>query len=619
MRVRPIILMILIVTLPLLALTWAALRLIKNENLVVEQRFRVVMEERMEDVRSGVRSYVDELERHFDRVASIDDFAVDELRKLNRSEPQLAQLFVLDPRGELLYPNPADPLNADERLFLIQAARMFTGADLKAAIIQSEQPLNKETAGGESAVPRERDSAELRSTQNSRFSESRSDLSRSEDGAAQRVPILPDLNDAELQQQLVQEAYPSAAVRNIELFAESSGWFPWYWDRGLNLIYWQRRPSGHIVGCALERARWIADLIAKLPETVATPADSSATGFRKQIPDPFGGLQSRIRLINSSAASVYQWGRYEPEEGSRPLCDIPLDAPLASWRLQCLVPREQLTAGTGRSAYVGLFAGMAAVLISLAVMVGLFFREYFRDIKEASRQVSFVNQVSHELKTPLTNIRMYAELLERDLDNIPSSEASPSRKRLDVILSESQRLSRLISNVLTFARSRRKTLVVQPRPIVPAETISAIVDRFRPILSDHDINIDVSSSVTDDGNFDPDVIDQILSNLISNVEKYATAGKLMKICSRMEQQTLFIDVIDSGPGVADSLREKIFEPFTRGSNEICSAAGTGIGLTIARELAQLHSGNVVLLPSAQGCHFQVTLQSLDVCGQEINV
>jgi len=95
---------------------------------------------------------------------------------------------------------------------------------------------------------------------------------------------------------------------------------------------------------------------------------------------------------------------------------------------------------------------LGATVISLTYY---FYREQSREMREAAQRVSFVNQVSHELKTPLTNIRMYAELIEKDADE--SDERL--QRYAGVIVSESQRLSRLIGNVLTFSRKQRRNLV----------------------------------------------------------------------------------------------------------------------------------------------------------------
>ena len=153
----------------------------------------------------------------------------------------------------------------------------------------------------------------------------------------------------------------------------------------------------------------MADLIARLPETVDSPAGKLRS------------VSTRIRLVNESAASVYQWGQYEPPPSAKPFCEVPLSEPLASWRLQCFVPENQLKSGTSGSVYVSLLAGLFGVAIALAVIAFFFMREYARDMRQAAQQVSFVNQVSHELKTPLTNIRMYAEMLECDLDKLDES------------------------------------------------------------------------------------------------------------------------------------------------------------------------------------------------------
>jgi signal transduction histidine kinase len=264
---------------------------------------------------------------------------------------------------------------------------------------------------------------------------------------------------------------------------------------------------------------------------------------------------------------------------------------------------------SGSSSWFGLATMLAAVSLVIAVGGYLLVREYARDMRSAEQQVSFVNQVSHELKTPLTNIRMYAELLERDFDQMETKVEDGLRGRLAVILSESQRLSRLIGNVLTFARHQRDTLSLRPVDTVPGQVVEQIVDRFRPALEEKGIAIEIDNDGEKELSIDTDILEQIVGNLISNVEKYAAEGGRISIESRVAGNRLSVDIRDVGPGIEPSKRGLVFEPFRRACNDVSSAAGTGIGLSIARELARLHGGDLVLKESDQGCWFQATLQS----------
>ncbi|GAB5439931.1 MAG: hypothetical protein Fues2KO_02800 [Fuerstiella sp.] len=622
--------MLLLVTLPLAALTWTGLRLVENEKVVAEQNFRILMTERLKDINSDVAEYLNRLEIELNDILTAATFETQLLRETARNEPRILQLFVLQHDGRLQHPDPMAPLTDDERTFLVQAAKMFTGQDLHDTVLRTEQRRNR-TAND--AVADDNSDAVSEETQSAQRGSPRATGQRSKqvedsngndaqveptstreqvqatDTSSRRgiafnsaLPGLPDpipysQDDNQPAQRLIQDTYSLAPVRNMKSFAAGSGWFTWYWDRGLNLIYWQRRPSGHIVGCALERARWMADLIAELPETVS--GGSAADG----------PLASRVKLVNSSAALVYQWGAYEPAGDAVPLCELPLPAPLASWRLRCFIPTDELLAGTGRSARFSLVTSLLMISAVVAVIVLLLVREYRRDMRAAEQQVSFVNQVSHELKTPLTNIRMYAEMLESDLQQLPDDEVQRPRQRLDIILSEGQRLSRLIGNVLTFARQKRRSLQVQALPIEPDELIRRIVERFQPALQELQIETVLDLNVAGSMKLDPDFLEQILGNLISNVEKYAAEGGLLKIESRRSNDLLTIDVTDQGPGIPADCTRTVFEPFARVSNDLSYAAGTGIGLPIARELARLHGGDVCLLSADDGCVFRVTMKA----------
>ncbi|MCA9060437.1 MAG: HAMP domain-containing histidine kinase, partial [Planctomycetaceae bacterium] len=533
MKRRPLILICLLVTLPLGVLTWAGLRLAANEQIVQQSRYRGPMEDRLADINTRVNDYFQDLERSLNHLTAIDDFEPSRLRQLNRRDPRLMQLFVLSPRGQLQYPNPTTDLNRDERLFLIQAASMFTGQDLQAAVQRVEsQSLDAERSAN-SSVPQAavatRSSRSMPSAPQRSGTRSPSDSDQTADAAdtapmdgnriaqaapviLQAIPQLPTVDrEAEQQQEVVRFAYGEKPIQNLSAFASASGWFVWYWDRGINLIYWQRRSSGHIVGCALERARWMSDLVTLLPDTVTEEPQRSETT----------SLPTRIRMINASGAAVYQWGTWEPPDGARPISEVPLAEPLAAWRLQCFVPIDELITGTGRSARFSLVAGLIGMSMASLLIVWFFLREYAQDMRRAASQVSFVNQVSHELRTPLTNIRMYAELLERDLDQLQDVEQpwpglEKSRQRLGVILSEGSRLTRLIANVLTFARHQRKRISIQPQQVRPDELISDVVERFRPGLEDAGVRIELNRHCTAQMNLDGDVLDQILGNLISN-------------------------------------------------------------------------------------------------------
>jgi signal transduction histidine kinase len=336
--------------------------------------------------------------------------------------------------------------------------------------------------------------------------------------------------------------------------------------------------------------RWIADLVG----TIARSGNGSDI--------PFGCV-----LLDSS--DRIQWVRGDlPGPGDKPLDTLDLAWPLSSWKLACF-DAGTASPALGRSLFFNFVSGISVLFLALSALSWIFYREHTRQMREASNRVNFVNQVSHELKTPLTAIRMYAELLENRIDEETDPKA---REHLDVIVRESRRLSRLITNILTFGRKQRNGIVLRKNPGNPGEVVKKTVEQFRPSLEEEGIEVVLDF---EDGFFesemelDADALQQILGNLINNVEKYAAEGKWMKIRCFREGSFRVITVSDRGPGIPKSKRKKIFEPFYRISNRLTDGvSGTGIGLDIARELARLHGGDLVLVHSDRGSCFRVSIR-----------
>lgn len=549
MRSRSLILILLIVGIPLGVLVLAAVRLARNEQIVVQQQFHDLMEQRLQDVNQGIASHFQRMKAELEDLTSVANPDESILRELGRTEPKVMQMFLLTPDGRLQYPNLQGPLNGDEQRFLTQAARVFSEQHLMAVALDT---INSNDARGISAPPENSDVSGAVETQASGF---------------------------------------ATATRS-----ENTGWLVWYWDRGLNLIHWNRRPSGQIVGAALDRSRWMSDLIGQLPDSQA--GDSS----RSQ-----NAIVPRIQLVDAAAEPIYQWGQ-ATDDATEVVCETAIAAPLASWRLKCLLPPGEVL-GQSQGSFAGFAGGLIAVGIAVAILAFVLIRDYSRDMREAGQQVSFVNQVSHELKTPLTNIRLYAELLDKDLDRISDETSQPIRKRLNVILSEGQRLSRLIGNVLTVARQNRDSLHLNRVTCVPDEIIQQVLTHFEPALAALNIVVEADFNAGGPCQLDSDILEQILGNLISNVEKYASAGESLTVRSRMKSEVLLVDIIDDGPGIPEREQERVFTPFVRLSQGISGAAGTGIGLAICRELAQLHGGGARIVTSDTGCHVEITLNT----------
>ena len=372
-------------------------------------------------------------------------------------------------------------------------------------------------------------------------------------------------------------------------------WHAWYWGDGLQLMLWYRAATGLIHAAEVDRMRLLSEIVAALPDT-----------------DPTGTeLGGRLALVGSTGTVLYLWGEYEPAEGARPVETLALSAPLGSWSLEYYAPEGALGAAVAGGLALNLLAGMA-LIGALVLGSGYYvYREQTREMREAAQRVSFVNQVSHELKTPLTNIRMYAEMLEREIP----AEDERAQRQIGVVVQESQRLSRLIGNILTFSRQQRKALKINRRSGVVDSTLEDCLDHFRPSLEARGIEVTFDPGAAQPASFDPDLLAQVVGNLISNVEKYAAGGKLLRVASEQEGDEVRVLVSDAGEGIPSRERDRVFQPFYRIDDKLTEGvAGTGIGLSIARELARLHGGDLTLVPAPDGACFRLTLRCPPVEG-----
>lgn len=269
------------------------------------------------------------------------------------------------------------------------------------------------------------------------------------------------------------------------------------------------------------------------------------------------------------------------------------------WTLRRYYPVKTVVAWRA-PVLAGSFA-LAVVLLGGGVAVALWQR---KAIRLAEERVSFVNRVSHELRTPLTNLLLNTDLAT---DGLAAGD-DKARRRLGLIREETSRLSRIVDNVLAFARIERGRMETRSEPCEVDAVLAELGETFAPLFERKSIVCEYENRVSGKVGMDRDAFSQILSNLLSNIEKYAGESAKARVVIDGGGNELTVEVRDNGPGIPAGARQRVFLPFERAGSRVNEgASGTGLGLAISRELAGRMGGKLELLPSEAGACFRLVV------------
>ena len=254
-------------------------------------------------------------------------------------------------------------------------------------------------------------------------------------------------------------------------------------------------------------------------------------------------------------------------------------------------------AARSRNLVVGVFAA-AAVALGLGSLLVL--RMVRAEVRLARMKADFVSAVSHDLKTPLTSIRMFLETLREGRARTEEER----RECLDVVDREAGRLERMVHRVLEFSRVAAGVRTMRREPADPAEVVreAAQVFRGRLLEGECDLRVDVAPGIPVIP-LDRDAVTQVVLDLLENAHKY-TPEASRRIALRAGPgpgRGVRIEVEDNGPGIPHSEREKVFQEFYRVERPGLEAVGgTGLGLALVRRLAEAHGGSVRVADGSGG-------------------
>lgn len=345
--------------------------------------------------------------------------------------------------------------------------------------------------------------------------------------------------------------------------ASSFTWRTWYEGDRLSFIGWMRQGDGEVRGVELETVKVLSEFLSVIKRNLPN-------GLAVELRDGFGKCVVRTRA-------------HRPEEMSPELAlDIGLPGyTLAVWRV---VPRSHALR------YLTTLLPPFLALVLGGVLLVL---EITRERRESMLKTGFVSNVSHELKTPLTAVRLSAEMLR---EGRVKEEAQA--RYLEVIVRESERLTRLVDNVLDFGRLERgrRKFNLEARDV---NELLSVAEAQRPRVEAAGLTLMVRSApMPVMRTFDLDAVGQVLVNLIDNAVKYAASGKMVEVSVSERGE---ITVADRGPGIAAKHRSRIFERFYRCDDSITAkSSGSGLGLSIASRLMAGMGGELVFAPRAGG-------------------
>ncbi len=283
----------------------------------------------------------------------------------------------------------------------------------------------------------------------------------------------------------------------------------------------------------------------------------------------------------------------------------PFPTTLYGWRISVtLTSADELGERIERRRTLELVL-VAIACVVLIVGVGFVLIAVEQERRLSAQKSEFVANVSHELKTPLSLVRMFAELL---LSGRVASEEK-RRQYLEIMLVESERLTALIENVLDFARVDRGKATFDFVPAELSEVVQRAVDVYRYRAEREGLEIEVVGAELPQVRLDPRAIELCLINLLDNAIKYARGGGLVTVRVAREGELAALSVEDHGGGISAEDQRRIFDRFFRGRDaRDARIRGTGIGLSLVKHIAEAHGGAVrVDSEPGRGARFTITL------------
>ena len=600
---------LLAVLLPSVVLGWLALRSAEEQKIILERRTAELRQTEADNVAAAARTLIDEQRRAFaDIVGKLiagdgpQKLAPTFTKSLAQSWSRKAIGFAIGGDGRLLAPSvPAATGSPDIKKFLLENGA-FLGGNLAATVypvpvedLNRPEQMRKSKGGYNYDQQQQEIAAAKQRAAPSAKTEAinqKQALTKAEiiepDPDAQKIADQEAVRREEsvrkvLPQQLADDGGRAqvsslwSATTGFQMLCttRSDGMVTRFVQDRLDMIFWLRpaQAPGMIFGCLIE-----ADSLGDL--WPATMPESASPEFVLAL------LDDKARPVATHPAG--ENGR----DWKRPFVASEIGEALPHWEAALYLMHPEQLKESARSLRRTLIFLIAGMLGAIACGGWLVVQDARLQLARAQQKTDFVSNVSHELKTPLTSIRMFAELMQ----NGRAETAEKAPQYLRIIMVEAERLTRLINNVLDFAKLERRQKRFDKKPL----DLHAVIGRT---WESHELHLRESGFATRWQAASPpypvigdeDALAQILVNLFSNAEKYAGAQKDVELHSYIDGDHVCVSVLDRGPGVPKGDERKIFEAFYRAHDSLSSGIqGSGLGLTLAQRLAQEHGGEITV-------------------------
>lgn len=389
---------------------------------------------------------------------------------------------------------------------------------------------------------------------------------------------------------LIDNTYSKVQVAEAEfrqLIGDSNeGMMARFLQNRLNVMTWYRSPRHPelVFGAKLD--------LAKLTEGLKPFVNSLSRELQTDV---------CVALLDDSAHPLNRSHTDFTTAWKRPFVAAEIGEALPHWEIALYLLNPNKLTASAITLKVTLSLLIAVLVLAIVIGSWLIVRDLERELRLSRQKTDFVSNVSHELKTPLTSIRMFAELLADGRVQDPEKQ----RSYLSIITAESARLTRLINNVLDFAHMERGEKKYQMRSVDLVATVKNAAKSLRAQLETAQFKLKVElpeQPVIAKG--DADALAQVMVNLLSNAEKYSGESKEITVTLKRAHQPFAhaeIQVMDRGTGVPKGCEEKIFEQFYRAHDSLSSGIqGSGLGLTLARQIARAHGGELSYAPREGG-------------------